>query len=53
LRVPDGGLLQENPSRNERCARKRYTRRVVRNTNPECAVPAQEYFRDQREWSYR
>jgi hypothetical protein len=45
LRVPGGGLLQENRSRNERCARKSYTRRVVRNTNPECAVPAQEYFR--------
>src|SRR4030095_12994338 len=29
----DGGLLQENPSRNERCAGKNCTPRVVLNTN--------------------
>jgi len=33
LRVPDGGVLQENPARNARCARKNCTRRVVLNTN--------------------
>ena len=33
LRVPAGDLLQENARRNERCARKNCTPRVVLNTN--------------------